>query len=332
MFIDPRKAFTYFNSRFRLKKSTNGWYAFKCPFCNELENRQKMAVQLNYGVCKCWVCEYQNSIIDFIIDYEGVKYGQAKLLLNEAKPSDVTFDELEGSAVRQLSTVKMPYGYKGILEESSTLAVRARNYLEKRGFDLKELDRLGVGFCNEIAKEGMAEEDDYFGYIIIPFKSKGKLVYYIGRDYIGNFLRYKNPAKEKLGVGKSELLFNEDALHIYGEVFITEGWADAFTMGRKGIATLGWSLSKSQKNKILNSPVDRLIFIPDAGGESGRSFYERAVEVAMEFIDHKEIKVIDLNGLEGKDVNEIGKEVVDSLIEKTEVLTVERATEILLGI
>lgn len=330
-FFEPRRAYTYFSSKFKLKKTTSGWWDFRCPFCGQLSDSMKMAVHFHYGVVKCWVCGYKESMVDFISDYEGCQISEAKRILRETEPSSVNLDRLNDLKAAKVSDVTLPYGYYSILEGENILGERARRYLSKRGFSLKELDRLGIGYVFH-DKEDLPKEEDFFGYIIIPFKQQGKLVYYIGRDFIGNFLRYKNPQSGLFGVGKGDLLFNQDALEIFDECYFTEGWADALTIGRQGISTQGWSFSSIQKEIILRSSCERLIFVPDAGSDNtGETFYEKAVKLGMEFLDYKEVQVLDLNRLSGgKDVNELGKEAVLSLRKDTPMLGVENATEILI--
>lgn len=327
MIVSPKQLFTYFDTNFTLRKTSGGWWSFKCPFCNELENREKMAIQFQYGVVKCWICSYKDYADRFVSEYEGVKLSEAKDILRSCKPATVKLDDFVGDSSLKVSTVALPVGYHSITEmEGNIMADRARTYLTKRGFDIQELDRLGVGFCYH-EEDDLKADDDYFGYVIIPFKSKGQLVYFIGRDYFGNFLRYKNPAKDLTGVGKGDVLFNEDALNIYDEVFILEGWADALTMGRAAISTQGWSLSKKQKLKILNGSCSSLCFIPDAGADNTReTFYKKALKTAMQFIDHKEVRVLDLNGIaDGKDVNELGKNRVMQVYKNTPILTMAEA-------
>lgn len=329
--LNPYKAHTWFSSEFVLNKSTRGWWAFQCPMCNELVDRQKMAVHFSYGIVKCWVCEYKSRIIDFVMEVKSLSYMNAKELIHNCKPANVeleTVKQLEHSVIK--SDVVLPDGYQTILEGAGILGQRARKYLSDRGFDLEELDKKGVGYCNE---QALIPEENFFGYIIIPFKTDGKLVYYIGRDFTGNFLRYKNPPKEKFGVGKADLFFNEDALFLYDEVFFSEGWADACEMGRKGVSTQGWSLSKTQKNKMFKSDANTFVFLPDSGNDgTGRSFYSKAVETAMDFIDYKKVFVLDLNQLRefGKDANEIKKERILNLYKQTEPLTLESASSILM--
>lgn len=332
MFINPKQSYTYFDANFTIRKSSKGWWTFKCPFCNELEEREKMAVNFNYGVVKCWICEYKDYVDRFVSEYEGVTVTEAKNILRNCKAASVDLDEVTVDKSEIVSEIELPIGYHSILElPDNLMANRARQYLTNRGFNLNELDRLGIGFCYH-ESDTIPEKEDYFGYIIIPFKSRGKLLYYIGRDYFGNFLRYKNPSKELIGIGKGDLLFNEDALNIYDECFLMEGWADAVTIGRAGLSSQGWSLSSLQKKKILKSNCESLCMIPDSGVDNlGISFYEKAVKASMDFINHKKIKVLDLREVEGgKDVNEIGKKRIMEIYENTDYLTLSSAMKILM--
>ena len=332
-FIDPQKSFTYFNSNFNLKKTSKGWYTFDCPFCGK---SHKMAVNFGIGFAKCWVCEWRGNVYEFVKDFENVSFSDAKYKIQTIKPSAIKVEDIiaTSNAIRQeVSGVDLPIGYKGILDGDGIMAQRAREYLMGRGFDLDRLDRMGIGYVSH--KQEVEPSDDYFGYIIIPFLSMGELVYYIGRDFIGNFLRYKNPLKEQTGVGKGDVLFNEDALHLYETAFIVEGWADAVTIGENGVSTQGWSLSQRQKRLIMSSEVDRLVFVPDAGVDgTGKSFYEKALESATSFINSgKEVYVLDLNVLDsGKDINELGKDVIMGLYNSSEPMDFETITMTLMGL
>lgn len=332
-FFNTQKAYSYFTNSLGIKKSSAGWWVFKCPFCASIGDGKKCAVHFQYGVVKCWVCGYSENVVDFIADYEGVNRSGAKAILNNSKEMNVNLEIFEDNLNKVLvSDVNLPVGYNAILDGKGVMAERARNYLRGRGFDLDELDRLGIGYCSHNEPD-VPDNEDYFGYIIIPFKSEGKLMYYIGRDYIGNFLRYKNPEKSKFGIGKGDLLFNEDALQIYDECYLTEGWADAVTLGRQGLSTQGWSLSAKQRMKIIRSNCERLVFVPDAGKDNtGEYFYEKAIKTAMGFVDYKEVMVLDLNSIAGgKDVNALGRGVVLDLKKESKLLTVADATEILMS-
>lgn len=330
--INQYKSYTWFSNNFVLKKSTKGWWLYACPMCNEVIERKKMAVNFSYEVVKCWICGYKERMVDFVAEYLNTDYRDAKNTLNGCVAANIDLEDIHEIDRAVISDVDLPVGYKSILTGDGILAVRARNYLLERGFDLNELDKKGIGYCNEHNDDDSKE--DFFGYIIIPFKRKGKLIYYIGRDYIGNFLRYKNPSKENFGVGKADVIFNEDALYLCDEVYVSEGWADACEMGKSGTSTQGWSMSVEQKRQFISSDVKSMVFIPDVGVEQGRSFYSRAVEAAMDYMDYKTVYVLDLSAYEelGKDANEIGRENIIKLRKEAVPLDFGTATEILMEV
>jgi len=305
---NPRKVKGYFTKNFDLAHSSNGWHSFNCPFCGDDKN--KMSIHFHYAYTKCWICGYSEHAVRFISEYEDVSIKSAKDKLKAS--GSLKLSPIKATVYKDSPQIHMPEGYKSISEVSGSLAERARKYLIGRGFDIDVLDTMGFGYCDN-------PESDYFGRIIIPFKQHGRLIYYIGRDFIGNYLRYHNPPRDQIGIGKGDVLFNADALEIFDTVFVTEGWSDALTVGQNGISTQGWSLSPKQSEQILISSCDELVFAPDAGTDgSGESFYKKALHTAIKFIGHKKIKVLNLNTFtEGKDVNELGKEVIMDLYKRT---------------
>ncbi|KKN85543.1 hypothetical protein LCGC14_0278660 [marine sediment metagenome] len=308
--IDEGQAFAYFDAvHGPLRPSTHGWYDGVCPLCADM----KLAVTFEYNLVKCWKgCFDRQFIIDFIIDIEGVRRFEAYEILEsyEGKPLDYTY--IKGQV--EVSEVALPAGYQGLLRGEGVIGDRARSYLSGRGFNLGHLDNLGLGYCNE---EHEDPQKNFFGYIIIPLKSRGKLCYFLARDFMGNFPRYKNPPKDWFGVGKSQFLFNEEALYMYDSIYLTEGWTDSATMGPQGVSYQGLDLSKYQSSTILESPVNEIIIVPDIGA------YKEGLKQAQKLYEHKKVKVVDLSQLntKGKDINEIGKRSVEYQTNKTEYLS-----------
>jgi hypothetical protein len=305
--IDREKVYTYMDHYHGpLELSTNGWYSCSCPICG----KKKFAVNFIYLIGKCWTGCVNTFLIDIIRQYHGINYFEALELIDQQEPGLINLP----AAVSRVSKskVQLPKGYHPILEGNTSFAVRAREYLEGRGFDLNYLDRIGIGYCNEADEN---PKDNYLGYIIIPFKREGILTYFIGRDFIGNHERYKNPAKEIYNVGKSTVIFNEEALYIESKVYLTEGWSCAATIQRKGISQQGSTPSVIQRNMIIKSPITEVVVVPDAG------FYFQGLQAARFFLPYKKVKVVNmdffnLSGI-GKDVNEIGLENLYNLESKT---------------
>jgi hypothetical protein len=243
--------------------------------------------------------------------YHGIGYFEAHELI-DSMDSGILRIPTTIARIKRISKIKLPHGYHPILEGTTSLAYRAREYLQGRNFDLNYLDRIGVGYCNEEHKDPRL---NYFGYIIVPFKRNGVLTYFLGRDYIDNFVRYKNPFKEDCGIGKSEVLFNEEALFIKKKIYLTEGWTCAATIGSAGVSHQGEKPGIIQRNTIIKSPVEEVIIVPDA------DFYVNGLITARNLMQYKKIKVVNLDWFQekgiGKDVNELGKETLLMQEEKT---------------
>lgn len=307
--INREKIFTYFN-KFHgpLTPSTNGYYSCDCPICG---GKNKFAVNFTYLTGKCWKNCINGFLVDTIRIYHSISYFEALELIESMEPGMLRIPASVNRAAKN-ARISLPRGFHSILDGAGSLAVRAREYLEGRGFDLNYLDRIGVGYVNTQDTNPLL---DYFGRIIIPLKRDGSLSYFIGRTFIDDYLRYKNPAKSLCGVGKSDLFFNEEAFYISPKVYITEGWSCAASIQQKGASQQGSSPSLIQRNIIVKSPVNEVILVPDAG------FYLQGLQAARQLIQHKKVKVINLDEFEaqglGKDVAEIGVENLYSIENRT---------------
>ena len=275
--INPKKAYNYFKSTYGLSQSTKGWYALDCPFCL---GKKKSAVHFDYELVKCWKCLYRGYLINFVMEIEGLEYASAIMVIDRYEEIDIDFDVLQGIHTDKIVKISLPKTFRTIMAETGTLGIRARRYLLHRKFDINYLDSRGVGFCND---------GQYCGYIVVPFKRRNRLYYFVGRSFMNHRIKYLNPKTEEYGIGKSELLFNEDELEINDTIFITEGIFDALTL-KNAVAILGLSLSDQQKSKILKSNCAKVVIALDAG------YYQQGLDIGVEFINEKETYVLDLQG------------------------------------
>lgn len=312
--LNASRAYEYFTVVHGIKASTNGWYVFDCAICGK---HQKAAVNFDYRFVKCWSCNYRESILTFVRETEALEYKQAVDRINSFKDSGMVFSDPTENPYRRVGlggrsrtqvTLNLPDTYKPILTGETMMAERARKYLLGRGFDLEYLDECGVGYCDE-----RSQPQDYFGHIIIPFLRRGRLYYYLGRDIIGmSPAKYKNPSVEETGVGKAEILFNEDILHFRKPVYICEGVFDALTL-KDAVAVMGKTLSEHQKSKLISAKyVPEYIVCLDSGCT------KESLDIALELCDHKPVKVLQLPL---GDPNEMGIEYVRKLAAETPVST-----------
>lgn len=98
--------------------------------------------------------------------------------------------------------------------------------------------------------------------IILPVYENGNIVYFQARSINKYELpKYKNPTKEMLGKGKSEIVFN---LENQGkETILHEGFLNAISVKPHGIAIFGKSISDCQIHKILNHGIEKITVFLD---------------------------------------------------------------------
>ncbi len=280
------KLYEYVTKNLGLRNYVRGWLKGTCPSCGRTD---KFGVNLGMNRTNCFVCGYHPSPIVLVMDQESLPD------INAARIYLKAFDGLEyiEPTIKRIETkpVHYPEGYKNILMGSSKLAMIVRNYVKGRKFDIDEVALKGWGYCTM---------GKYFGYLILPFYTGGRLTYFNGRRVVGGGPKYNNPEIEEFGVGKSLILYNADALALYEEVSLLEGVLNAETLGENSIATGGKNISDYQISQVNKSPVKRVIVVldPDA--------FENSIRIGLQLAFHKEVKLVTWEG--DKDVNDIGRE------------------------
>ena len=287
--------YNYFVKRLGAYNYRNGWLRVPiCPYCHR---EQKMSINLNTYRTNCFRCNEHPSPAQMVMDIENLEtYSELITFLRNGDFTELEFKE-EKVELAEPKPIYLPESFKLINQGESHIAKITRNYLKHRGFDINELSKHGIGYCTE---------GDYFGYVILPFYSNGKLTYFNARLVIGNGPRYNNPPKSVTGLGKEFLIFNEDALELYNQVYICEGVFNALTIGERAIATMGKAVSRYQVNTLIKSPVKRFILLLDPDAK------DKAIDLALKLVNFKSVKVVYLP--EGKDCNDLGRKEVMKLV------------------
>lgn len=282
---------TYFIKRLGAYEYRNGWMKLPtCPYCGR---EDKMGINLFTYRTNCFRCGEHPRPSQMVMDIENLdEWSELLRFLNQPDFTTYTFHE-ERVELAEKKPVYLPEGFQNIKYGNTQLAITMRGYVKKRGFDVQELSRKGVGYCND---------GPLFGYLIIPFYYNRELRYYNARLVIGNGPRYNNPSKDITGLGKEFIIYNYDALFMYNVVYLCEGAINAMTMGERGIATMGKAISAYQINEIIKSPVERVIILLDPDAK------EQAINLALKLVSYKKVKVVYLP--EGKDCNDLGKKKV----------------------
>ena len=290
--------YNYFVKRLGAYEYRNGWLRVPvCPYCGR---EQKMGVNLTTYRTNCFRCGEHPSPAQMVMDIETLDtYAELITFLKHGDFSELSFTETKVE-LAEPKPVYLPDGFRLINQGDGHIAKIIRNYLKHRGFNIDELSKQGIGYCTK---------GDYFGYVILPFYSNGKLTYFNARLVIGNGPRYNNPPKSVTGLGKEFLIYNVDALELYNQIYICEGVFNALTVGERAIATMGKAVSRVQVNKFIKSPVKRFILLLDPDAK------KQAIDLALKLVNFKSVKVVYLP--EGKDANDLGRKEVMKLVWNT---------------
>jgi DNA primase len=281
------KLYAYFDGRLRLKRSTKGWNRTNCPDCG---GHHTLGINLNQRKIHCFKCGLKITPIELLMQMERFEtLAQAHQFLRIQQEYEY-FDSYTNLKPLETKPVELPESFKLITQGTNAYAKAARHYLKRRGFNINNLALKGVGYCTK---------GEYAGYIIFPFYRQGKLVYFQGRIYLGAGPKMKNPPEEEFGIGKSNLIYNHDALYMYDKVYLVESITNAETLGDQAVAFQGKKLSEYQISNLIYSPCSKVVILLDDDA------WEEAVQLAMRLVHYKRVKVVKMP--EKQDVNDLGK-------------------------
>lgn len=304
------KLASYFIERLRCVIHSTGWLRQgTCPECGK---DKKFGINLGMNRTNCFSCAYHPPPLQLLIKLENLNtYNDAINFLHVFDGADYLDIPMPMLEERE---VKLPESFTLLSLGSGPNANRARNYMANRGYDVDDLTLRGVGYCTA---------GPYAYRIIIPYYAKGQLVYFNARQFVDVGPKHKNPGKEEFGIGKSQLIYNVDALNRYQTIYMVESATNALTLGDHTISFGGKMVSDYQLSVVLNSPAKRCVLIwdPDAVWEAYR--------VALKICEHKQVKVVELpweaRNWKGEkkfnpDVNDLGKPKTLSIMKKFEYL------------
>lgn len=268
-----------------------GWLKgkyFSCPFCGREE---KLGVNPSTDFYNCFRCGAKGNLIDLVLILERLEtFNEGFQVLQKYKDTGFQIRE-EKVELKELAPMILPEGFKLLNQGKSQLARSARSYIKRRGFDPDFLSKRGWGY---------ATDDKLFGYLIIPYYQNHQVIYYNARNFMSSGPRYLNPEIGDASLGKAQILYNEEALYMYKSVYLCEGVFNTMVLDKnRGICTAGKFVSQYQINKIIKSPVERVIICLDGDA------MDKAIELGLKLCLYKQVKVIQFP--KDKDANDLGR-------------------------
>jgi len=294
-----------------LKKVGRNWKS-RCPF--HYEKTPSFVVSSEKGIFKCFGCNTAGDVFKFLMLVENISWIEAVKKL--AERASIEIPKINQDTVKTSEKVRLfniledsaEFYHKHLLE--STIAKKARDYLEKRGINIESVNKFKIGFApkrellqfalkknyavNELSKAGLVKEmkdGSFFEYmserIVFPiFDVQGRVVAFGGRIIEEGDLKYLN-TPESLVYSKSLNLFGLfqtlSELRKERKIIVLEGYMDVVILQQFGVtgavAILGTAFSKNHAKLISRySDVVTLLFDSDVAGENAT---QRAVEILV---------------------------------------------------
>jgi DNA primase len=230
-------------------------YLFKCPFCKHHKNKLSVNIEKNAG--KCWICDWATPNLARIVKRLG-NYQQQRLWsefhgIIEISDYEKIFQTEEEKEIVVEETIKLPAEYESLCNKDLRIqSLAARRYLKERGLTKDDILYWKVGYC---------PDGEYKGRVIFPsFNEKGKVNYFVARNYVDDFRKYMNPDASK------DIVFNELYIDWSSDVIMVEGIFDA-VKAENAIPILGSTLREDSKlfAKIIEKdPALYIALDPDA--------------------------------------------------------------------
>lgn len=264
----------YLVKRFGADYRNENW-RFDCPICGA--DRERFSVSVKKGIVHCWKCEYKNGILGFVSEVEGVNLAGAVRIISKYRPvpTEKRPEVLLGR--RQVKTKINGYRPLNTVLQQTIQGKMAYAYLRSRGLTKRDIQHYRLG---------LSSDPEYSGRIIHPFIESGETTYFVARSFAGSGPKYKNPSTEDWGIGKSELLYNADALSRNSSITIVEGVYDVYGVGRNAVALLGKVASTYQISRILMSGVQEVVIMLDSDAK------DEAMELAGTFGELIDTKIV----------------------------------------
>jgi len=277
------------------------WFKGTCIRCGA---EAKAGVNVSTLWYNCFKCGHSGKVLPMVQEMEGIP-SLPELFRFLGQFSNATYKPPTVEHFPERPVV-LPEGFKLLKYGEGRIGKMARKYMEGRGFEVQDLSRRGVGYVGK-------RKTKYFGYIIFPYYRNRKIIYFQTRRYFGSGPKFKNPTREEFGVGKSQIMYNESVLTTAKELNVVESVMNALTLGGNTVGMNGKKASSWQLTQLIKSKARLINILLDADA------WAEALQLASQLVPYKQVRVVHFTDV--RDVNDLGKKVVQEKIKETQVLS-----------
>ncbi|NUQ80685.1 MAG: DNA primase [Bacteroidetes bacterium] len=295
------------------KKGTNYWG--RCPFHSE--KTASFSVSPSKGIFKCFGCGKGGSVFQFIMETDGLSFGEAVRVLAERArielPKPGREDEERFNREDSLFETNRWAMSAWIANLQSPAGKAAREYLENRGITAESISKFNLGYAlpgwedlkstayrDQIRSEFLEElglvirgdqgktYDRFRDRLMFPIQDHiGRYIGFGGRIMTSDtdFAKYMN-SPESAVYHKSRVLYGlfqaRESIRKKESVLIVEGYLDVISLHQAGfthaVATSGTALTPDQVRLIKRYTDKNVVFLYD-GDSAGLSAMERSLPV-----------------------------------------------------
>lgn len=284
----------------------------QCPFCDD--DKYHLGIHKEKGYLNCWKCRFEHlqkkpwlgTLFQELLqcDYYTARK-EAKEVLAQMEAGESREESWVRTSETELPGFCHPF-FEELSNPNQILSHRmAYQYLKARRISPSTIQDRKIMYT-ELWAQGRPH-DPLSGRIIVPFFGEGgEVLTWLGRDYTGYEMRYRNCPVEFSTVRFKETLYNLAGFKrkALKKARIVEGVFDALEIGDSALAVSKGGISLQQLKLIRELGLEELSIIFDPWTSRDPFSIARAFEAAKNLSPFiRRIKIVQLK--EG-DVNEIG--------------------------
>ena len=276
------------NSRSK-KLTKQDEYMFYSPFVSHY--KPKLQINMSSQKWHCWVSDQGGHSLYSLFK----KINANSRYFSELK--DIVFIPTQKDEKESKVIVSLPREYQSLSSKSKSLFYKhAIKFLKQRKINETDIKKHKMGFC---------DDGIYGNRVIIPsYDENGILNYFVGRSFMGDKMKYKNP-----NVSRDIVPFEWFIAWSY-PIVLCEGVFDAISIRTNAIPMLSKKPSNSLLRKIFEKQVKTIYIALDDDAKKDAYYLS---EFFKDFgIDSKVV-----NLPKNKDPNDLGFEQMTVLIGDT---------------
>ena len=276
------------NSRSK-KLTKQDEYMFYSPFVSHY--KPKLQINMSSQKWHCWVSDQGGHSLYSLFK----KINANSRYFSELK--DIVFIPTQKDEKESKVIVSLPREYQSLSSKSKSLFYKhAIKFLKQRKINETDIKKHKMGFC---------DDGIYGNRVIIPsYDENGILNYFVGRSFMNDKMKYKNP-----NVSRDIVPFEWFIAWSY-PIVLCEGVFDAISIRTNAIPMLSKKPSKSLLTKIFQEQVKTIYIALDDDAKKDAYYLS---EFFKDFgIDSKVV-----NLPKNKDPNDLGFEQMTVLIGDT---------------